>query len=322
MHHLADQISKFHETTILPIMQTPYSPFADPRIAFLSISSLRSLRRTKPDIIHYVPSSGLTPASLLRARTLASYAGRPRLLVSCLQLSGKHFFRKITSTIKPDLVLVQSHTTADALNRLGLETRQLPNGVDIAKFSPVSSHVKRSLREKYNLGNEFIILHVGHIKGGRGLKALRNLPNESTKLIVVGSTSTPLDKRVARELTERGCVIWRRYFNDIQEIYNLSDCYVFPTLDRSACIEIPLSVLEGMSCNLPVVSTRFGGLPEVFDQGEGLFFAAHEDDFLNAIRALRSTDVPVRTREKVIPYSWERVGETLSSIYQELEGPR
>ena len=250
---------------------------------------------------------------------MARYAGKPRLVISCLQLASKPFFSNIASVIKPDLVLVQSHDTADALSKLGLQTRVLPNGVDLAKFSPASSRVKRSLREKFGLGDEFILLHVGHIMNGRGLEALQNLPNKSTKLIVVGSRSTPLNESVARRLVEHGGVVWRDYFSDIQEVYNLADCYVFPTLDPSGCIERPLSVLEAMACNLPVVTTSFGGLSEIFDQGEGLFFAAHEDDFLNAIRKLRKNDVTVRTREKVIPYSWERVGETLSEIYNELE---
>ena len=321
MHHLANQVSKFHETIVLPPTQVRNSPFSDPRFDFLSITLLRKLRATKPDVIHYVPSSGLTPASLIRARTLAKYAGTPKLVISCLQLSSKHFFRKITSAIKPDLVLVQSHKTADTLTRLGLETKPLPNGVDISKFCPASSDAKSSLRKKFGLGNEFIILHVGHIKDGRGLEALHNLSNKGAKLILVGSTSTRLDKRVARELVESGGVIWRDYFSNIEEIYNLADCYVFPTLNPSACIEIPLSVLEAMSCNLPVVSTGFGGLPEIFEQGDGLFFAANEGEILNAIGALRSTDGAVKTRQKVIPYSWERVGETLSAIYNELEGP-
>jgi len=150
---------------------------------------------------------------------------------------------------------------------------------------------------------------------------LQNIPNKSTKLIVIGSTSTSLDKDVANRLLEQGALVWRRYLNDIQEIYNLSDCYVFPTSDRSASIEIPLSVLEAMSCNIPVVSTKFGGLPEIFDQGDGLFFADHKNEFLEAIDAVRNKDVEVRTRDKVIPYSWERVGETLSAIYREIEAP-
>ena len=60
------------------------------------------------------------------------------------------------------------------------------------------------------------------------------------------------------------------YITHLEEIYALSDCYVFPTTDRRYCVEMPLSVLEAMSCNLPMLTTRFGALPGVFEEASGL----------------------------------------------------
>ena len=36
---------------------------------------------------------------------------------------------------------------------------------------------------------------------------------------------------------------------------------MFSTVDPKACIETPLSVLEALSCNIPVITTKFGSLP-------------------------------------------------------------
>jgi len=59
-----------------------------------------------------------------------------------------------------------------------------------------------------------------------------------------------------------------RYIKKIEEIYQLSDCYIFPITFEGGGISILLSVLEAMACNLPVVTTKFGGLPAIFKGGD------------------------------------------------------
>jgi glycosyltransferase involved in cell wall biosynthesis len=78
-----------------------------------------------------------------------------------------------------------------------------------------------------------------------------------------------------------------------------------------------------MSCNLPVVSTRFGALPRIFDDGDGLFFADGRQDLVEAVGRVRAGSVQSRTRAKVLPYSWAHVVERLAAAYGELaEQPR
>jgi len=71
-------------------------------------------------------------------------------------------------------------------------------------------------------------------------------------------------------LKKYGFRIIDEYVPNIEEIYNLADCYVFPTFKRHNCIDMPLSVMEAMACNIPVISTKFGGLPKIFKEGNGL----------------------------------------------------
>ena len=49
----------------------------------------------------------------------------------------------------------------------------------------------------------------------------------------------------------------------------MSDLYVFPVVNNTEAIDMPLSVLEAMSCSLPVISTRFGGLVDYFEEDTG-----------------------------------------------------
>jgi glycosyltransferase involved in cell wall biosynthesis len=113
-------------------------------------------------------------------------------------------------------------------------------------------------------------------------------------------------------------MVWIKHFSSIEDIYNISNCYVFPTVNRKACIETPLSVLEAMACNLPVISTRFGALSEMFEAGGGLHFVSRQEDILGVLRSVRDSVEKATTREKVKVYSWEEVVRKLEMIYDEL----
>ncbi|OGO22185.1 MAG: hypothetical protein A2144_14870 [Chloroflexi bacterium RBG_16_50_9] len=61
-----------------------------------------------------------------------------------------------------------------------------------------------------------------------------------------------------------------------------------------------------MSCNLPVITVRYGSLPALFEEGQGLFFASTADELMRGINSARHPN-GCRTREKVTPYSWENI---------------
>jgi glycosyltransferase involved in cell wall biosynthesis len=105
-----------------------------------------------------------------------------------------------------------------------------------------------------------------------------------------------------------------KHFSNIEDIYRLSDCYVFPTIDKKACIETPLSVLEAMACNLPIITTRFGSIPRLFNNINGLIFI----DSLNPnqyIKSLVEGKAMIQTRDAVMKYSWNSIIEKLITYY-------
>jgi glycosyltransferase involved in cell wall biosynthesis len=95
------------------------------------------------------------------------------------------------------------------------------------------------------------------------------------------------------------------YLPNIEDLYRASDLYLFPVHEGSGSIEFPLSVLEAMACNLPVLATRFGALPESFPEGFGLRYLAQGENVGDAVTGLFSE--PPRTRELVAAYSWDAV---------------
>ena len=142
--------------------------------------------------------------------------------------------------------------------------------------------------------------------------------DDGYQVVIVGRETEIADKQLMRELQEAGCLVWIKHFSNIEDIYNLADCYVFPTIQEKACIESPLSVLEAMACNLPVVTTRFGALASIFGEGSGLFFAEHVEHMPRILDAIKNGRPTVETRHMVARYSWDNLTENLVEIYEEL----
>lgn len=300
--YIAKELSKNHEVMKLNVRD---------------MNSWRKIRPFHPQIIHYILSlAGIT--SFLVAKAIALYHREARTVMSAPH-PNSFSSKRIISLLKPDLMLTQSQESEKMFSNLGCKTQFLPNGVDTEKFAPVSSGAKQKLREKYSVDKDkFVILHVGSIKEGRNIQLMGKMQRGNNQVIIIGRNSEIQERNVHRDLQEKGCITMTDYFQNLEEIYALSDCYLFPTMNRQYCIELPLSVLEAMSCNLPVISARFGALADVFGEMDGLIFAEKEEDFLDGIEKVKKGALEIKTREKILPYSWESIVKKLEEIYAQL----
>jgi len=137
------------------------------------------------------------------------------------------------------------------------------NSVDSDIFIP--SENKNNLKEKYGLPlNKKIILFSANNfkdvnKGGKYfLELAENLKNESFVFCVVGFSDFPDYENIFK----LGYIYERE---KLAEIYSLSDLYCF----LSAVETAPLSVLEAMSCALPIVGFKIKGLDGMVDKNNG-----------------------------------------------------
>lgn len=282
-----------------------------------NINAIKDIYMYDPDIVHYILSPSV-PGYLMT------------YLISCLLPKSKTVISAIHSNIpklrilsifNPDIVYVQSHASEDVFSYLGVNTFFLPNGVDTDKFHPCEVPDRIRLRKKYGVPiDKFVILHLASMKAGRNLDVFKELQKQDQyQVLIIGRESEDTDYDLYGDLTDCGCMVLLKYYPDIQELYNLSDCYVFPTLDPKYCIETPLSVLEAMACNLPVISTRFGSLSRLFmDGGNGLIFADSESNILSSVALVKKGSISVSTRNLVMPYSWNNIGKKLLKSYSSL----
>jgi glycosyltransferase involved in cell wall biosynthesis len=305
--HLARGLSRYHELVRLNVKQ-PLGPV------------FWSSQLPKPDVVHYL-SAPTAPTFLLLGLIRLRWPEVPTVVSalhpSSFSLENSVVLRWLVGISHPTLVLVQNPRSADMFRKLGCRTRYLPNGVDIARFAPATGERRDELRRKHGLLEEqYIVLHVGHLRRERNLEVMSRLQAPDTQVLIIGGTYLGEDRQLTQRLEDQGCLVWRGYSPRIEEIYALADAFVFPT-SVGGSLFMPLSAMEAMACNLPVVSTPFEGLLHCFQATPGLIFTS-EDDIPRALQWWRRSGLTAGTREKVEMFSWARVVSRLECIYHDV----
>jgi glycosyltransferase involved in cell wall biosynthesis len=299
--HLFQGLSRDHEVIIL-----------DPR-SIRTSQFWHEIKAFRPEVIHY--TSGPSPISLLTLKFVKLQTST-KTFASAIHPWFPAGTKFLIGVLAPDVVLAPSKRTQVLFSKYGCNVLDLAIGVDINKFIPVAPFQKTALRQQYNLTpKKYIVLHVGHIRKKRGIEALVNLQNDDQQVVVLGSLSSKNETNTQTILEQAGCIVIRQHIQRIEELYALSDCYVFPTQDPLSAIEIPLSILEAMACNLPVIAYPFGGLPDLFQTGEGLIFEARFEQWPLHIQAIRNGNMTVDTRKKVLPLDWSAITKQLEKFY-------
>ena len=264
-HYVAAMRSAGHSVAELVLAGSPRRAAADPR-------NLARLRASRPDVIQYVPYSGLTPASLLRLRLLGLAVPKAARSIAVLQSARAGL--SAPPGLAASVALFASERLRAATGRIAETSVVVYPIVDTTRFAPAPVDRAAVRRELGVPGDLPLVLHVGHLKRSRGLDILGTLAeSRELSVLVIASTSTEADPEVRRRLEARGVRVVRRYLPDIERAYRAADVYVFPVEDPLGSIEAPLSVIEAVASGLPVVSTPFGALPELFARDRGVSFA-------------------------------------------------
>jgi glycosyltransferase involved in cell wall biosynthesis len=309
-----------HEVTLLSARGP--SAIREVRIApagrsFAGKTLRHELRALRPDVLVYASRASATFASFLRARLLKLYCPGARVVL--LGFQTRHhtpWQRALIRLLAPDLVAVQSAANADYLAGLGCRVATVPSGVDLDTFRPIPRERKALLRAAYGLHPDRpVALHIGHLEAQRGIGVLADLAARGDCQVVLITSSTTAhqaEHELGQTLRRAGVIILTDYQPRVEELYQLADCYVFPVRSTDNAIEAPLSVLEALACDLPVVTTRFGGLPRLFAGAThpGLVFVDTPDELVNAATWLCQTPL-TGTRTLVEPYAWDRVAADL-----------
>jgi len=182
-------------------------------------------------------------------------------------------------------------------------------------------------REEYELPEHFI-LFVGHLYPQKNFAVLarafaRLKDSIPHRLIVAGRPrwKADADLRLIQELGINDRVDLLHFVpnDDLPLIYNLADCFVYPSLYES----FGLAQLEAMACGCPVVGANSGAIPEITAGAAMLFDPYSPEDLAGAILKvtqdgdLRRTLVD-RALVRVKDFTWERTARETLDVLKEL----
>jgi hypothetical protein len=284
----------------------------------LGSSFAHELKGLLPQAMLYLPASSGTLGAFVRAAMLKRQAsGIPLALLNLQYRELPAAARYLGLYRQADIVFTQSPASAEVFRSIGCKPILLPGAVDHEVFRPVSAQEKSRLRSQHGFREaDRIILHVGHCNRERNVQVLAQLAGRGFQPVLIASTSTSVDGELLAGLRQAGVRVITEFVEAVEHFYQLADCYLFPVFQATEAIDAPLSLLEAMACNLPVVSTRFGALPSLVEPGHGLYYAGSDAEIVELLG--RAMEEPAcATSEKVSPYSWHRAASTILQVLQE-----
>jgi len=278
----------------------------DTNALFISTEVKRIIKDFKPEIILYFPFASSTFAGYLRLKILTYFAKGARSIFIALQAKKLKKWQKfIVRIIRPKYALTPSPELKSFWDKINVKCELLPLLTNLNIFKPLHKNKsKKDLRRKYNLPvDAFIISHMGHLNEGRNLQALIPLQKAGCQVVVVGSSSTPKDSigptSLKEELLNEGIIILDEYIEHIEEIYQLSDIYIFPVIAKTGSIGMPLSIMEARACGIPVLTTDFGSLKTFLDSDSGNIYYSEPEGFCKLVKQIKKDTNTNRLNTKV-----------------------
>jgi len=253
---------------------------------FLSRKVYSLMKEFQADVIIYLPFQSSTFASYLRLFILRCFNNFSKSILIALQPKPLNMIQVIFLLfLSPKLAFTPSPELSKFWNFLNIPNFLIPLQTNLEVFKPVTTKEKNKLRDKYGIErNKIVVSHLGHLTDGRNLESLIPIQKDFFQVVVVSSTSTPKDANrninLKKRLEKKGIQVFTRFFDKVEEIYQLSDIYVFPVEKNNSSIGMPLSILEARACGIPVVTTNYGSVKNFLENDYGGIIYSNPTDFL------------------------------------------
>lgn len=291
---LADQArSRGFPTYVLPLTRTVDTRWVR--------QALKVVASERVDIIHAHEFAMNTYCTLLAALTR----------VPCITtIHGKNYssdkwhrraaYRVVARRTK--MVAVSDDIKDFLATQVGIPSKQImtiPNGIDIARYSLPQS-TRATLRTELGLSDhQRVIGSVGRLEPVKGhthlLQAARVVCERHPEAVFVLAGQGQLRDALARQADALGIgqkVRFLGYREDVSSVLAGIDIFVLPSLSEG----LPLSLLEAMAANTPVVASNVGGIPEVIQNQESGLLAQPAEPTDLADKILTLLDHPPLAR--------------------------
>ena len=306
--------SEYPDTTVVSYKQkTGLSDIhLDLNKLFLN-SSLLSLIKEKNQPLLYIPFASNTTATALRMFVMSRAAKQKMQVIFAIRYPMNGFTKFLLKHSGFEVVSLSKESYDYFHDSIG-RAKYLKTGIDTEKFVPIDAEQKALLRQKYDVApDKKVLLHVGHLKYGRNVDKLLNVGDDYHVFMIASSvTENEKDDGLRQKLKSRpNTTVIESYLPNIQEIYQMSDVYLFPIVEEHNCIDVPLSVLEAAACDIPIVATKYGELKQFVGKPGFKFIDSFDKPTLNSAIDEAADIKNCNTREAVLEYDWARSVESL-----------
>lgn len=148
----------------------------------------------------------------------------------------------------------------------------IPNFIDFSRFKKLN---KEHFRKVIARNNEKIIMHTSNFRKVKRVEDVIHIfckirAEVDAKLLLVGDGPERQHiEKLSRQLCNHEDVHFLGKQEAIEELLAISDLFILPSETES----FGLAALEAMACEVPVISTNTGGVPEINIHGETGFLS-------------------------------------------------
>jgi len=312
-----------------------YPVFREPQyLLSLANKIVQVAREERLDIVHAhyaVPHA--TAAYLARQVLAASGEAAPAVVTTLhgtditLLGSDRTYSEIVAFSIQQSdgVTAVSDSLKRDTYRELGVnaDIQVIPN------FIEASSTCRREipeLRDQFAPNGERIVIHVSNFRPVKRVRMVievfaRVVQNVPARLLMVGDGPDHGEAVLCAKAAGLGdAVAFLGMQEQVTPLLSIADAFLLPSSQES----FGLAALEAMACEVPVVASRTGGIPEVVADGEsGLLVDASDTEGMAAavVRLLRDETLRTRLgraarRIAVERFSDERVVPQYEAFYE------
>ncbi len=290
---------------------------------FLNYGLKKLIKSYTPDFIIYLPEASITFNSFVRAKVMKLMSRHSKVVIlGVKQVDYSSVQRKIiVNFLKPSSLLIMGKFDRDFFMGNGLRVGMLPPAVDNVRFCQATPEEKGIIRAEFGIPkNKTVFLHVGHIRPTRNVQCFSKIQKiEDVQVVLVGSSSTPTEDDLKERLIDDGVFVIDKYMPDIPKVYKMADAYIFPVFNNIACIDMPLSILEAMACNIPIITTRFGGLEDNFEESNGFNYFDNDKQLAELVESIKKNNgSEMNNAEKIKLFTWSKFTDVIIGACKEL----
>lgn len=214
--------------------------------------------------------------------------------------------------------------TARSLGYKGNNCKASRNGVNTAKFYPISEEEKKEVREKYNIEGK-IVGFVGALNKIKRADKFANIFEEVIKLdsenkytfVVVGDG--PLKAEVEKKCKDKGLNIvftGNLESDEVKNIMNIMDVMILPSRKEGfGCV-----ITEANACGTCVVGSDAGGIPEAIGIESNIIIDGENFEARMAKRVVEIVnseyDKNNISKNTMDNYSWTKIAEDEAGLYE------